>query len=137
MSRLLNNQLNYFFCQRTGAFKVCFRFFSQYDFSLQVGTDKIQNQVKLKRNSAQTTTRISDCLTPCSVLNLTCFGGKSIPARTNCTLFTPTSPVSVERPYQRVLTPLWLVFRPLLFLRYLSGTNACHVLPDNKGEQPI
>ena len=38
--------VKYFFSPKdSGAFKVCFRFFSQYVYSLQVGTDKIQNQV--------------------------------------------------------------------------------------------
>ena len=45
--------VKYFFSPKdSGAFKACFRFFSQYVYSLQVGTDKIQNQVNFWRNSA-------------------------------------------------------------------------------------
>ena len=60
---------------------------------------------------------------------LSWFSLKSILARIDYLRFASPSPASAGRPYQPVLTPLWLVFLLLPFLRYLSSTNACHVLP--------
>ena len=60
---------------------------------------------------------------------LSWFSLKSILARIDYLRFASPSPASAGRPYQLVLTPLWLVFLLLPFLRYLSNTNACHVLP--------
>ena len=60
---------------------------------------------------------------------LSWFSLKSILARIDYLRFASPSPALAGRPYQPVLTPLWLVFLLLPFLRYLSNTNACHVLP--------